>query len=166
MINRNYIASPKTWHSVSIVAIIYIRTESGKSMSIQVPNVMKQAIFLYSEVPNNCTAYFITYRKIASSSMSWLVAHIQIFRRLMKGKFDAYVLWPLTKKFQNWIVNWSTARNFTVSGIWRWEKNESTLWDLETFLLFFLTKYTDKGQLIWKWPFGVFKSTIKPTKFF
>ena len=61
MINRNYIASPKTWHSVSIVAIIYIRTESGKSMSIQVPNVMKQAIFLYSEVPNNCTAYFITY---------------------------------------------------------------------------------------------------------
>ena len=92
MINRNYIASPKTWHSVSIVAIIYIRTESGKSMSIQVPNVMKQAIFLYSEVPNNCTAYFITYRKIASSSMSWLVAHTQIFRRLMKGKFDAYVL--------------------------------------------------------------------------
>ena len=139
MINRNYIASPKTWHSVSIVAIIYIRTESGKSMSIQVPNVMKQAIFLYSEVPNNCTAYFITYHKIASSSMSWLVAHIQIFSRLMKGKFDAYVLWPLTKKFQNWIVNWSTARNFTVSGIWRWEKNESTLWDLETFLLFFLT---------------------------
>ena len=62
MINRNYIASPKTWHSVSIVAIIYIRTESGKSMSsIQVPNVMKQAIFLYPEVPNNCTAYFITY---------------------------------------------------------------------------------------------------------
>ena len=139
MINRNYIASPKTWHSVSIVAIIYIRTESGKSMSIQVPNVMKQAIFLYSEVPNNCTAYFITYRKIASSSMSWLVAHSQIFSRLMKGKFDAYVLWPLTKKFQNWIVNWSTACNFTVSGIWRWEKNESTLWELETFLLFFLT---------------------------
>jgi hypothetical protein len=61
MINRNYIASPKTWHSVSIVAIIYIRTESGKSMSIQVPNVMKQAIFLYFEVPNNSTAYFITY---------------------------------------------------------------------------------------------------------
>ena len=38
----------------------------------------------------------------------------QIFRRLMKGNFDAYVLWPLTKKFQNWIVDWSTARDFTV----------------------------------------------------
>ena len=32
------------------------------------------------------------YRKVASSSMSWLVAHFQIFRRLMKGKFDACVL--------------------------------------------------------------------------
>ena len=34
----------------------------------------------------------LEYRKVASSSMSRLVAHIQIFRRLMKGKFDAYVL--------------------------------------------------------------------------
>ena len=32
----------------------------------------------------------------------------------MKGKFDAYVLWPLAKKFLNWIVDRSTARNFTV----------------------------------------------------
>jgi hypothetical protein len=32
----------------------------------------------------------------------------------MKGKFDAYVLWPLAKKFQNWIVHRSTARDFTV----------------------------------------------------
>ena len=55
-----------------------------------------------------------TYRKVASSSMSRLVAHFQISRRLMKGKFDAYVLWPLAKKFQNWIVDRSTARDFTV----------------------------------------------------
>ena len=32
----------------------------------------------------------------------------------MKGKFDAYVLWPLVKKIQNWIVDRSTARDFTV----------------------------------------------------
>ena len=31
-------------------------------------------------------------RKVASSSMSQLVAHFHIFRRLMKGKFDVYVL--------------------------------------------------------------------------
>ena len=32
----------------------------------------------------------------------------------MKGKFDAYVLWPLDKRVQNWIVAQSTARNFMV----------------------------------------------------
>ena len=32
----------------------------------------------------------------------------------MKGKFDAYVLCPLTQSVQNWIVDWSTARDFTV----------------------------------------------------
>ena len=32
----------------------------------------------------------------------------------MKGKSDAYVLWPLAKKFQNWIVDRSTTRDFTV----------------------------------------------------
>ena len=32
----------------------------------------------------------------------------------MNGKFDAYVVWPLAKKFQNWIVDWSTARNYMV----------------------------------------------------
>ena len=41
------------------------------------------------------------YRKVASSSISRLVAHLMIFRRLLKGKFDAYVVWPLAKKFQN-----------------------------------------------------------------
>ena len=34
----------------------------------------------------------IRYRKVANSSLSQLVAHFQIFRRLVKGKFDAYVL--------------------------------------------------------------------------
>ena len=58
------------------------------------------------------------YRKVASSSLSWLVAHFQIFISLMKGKFDAYVLWPLVKKFQNWIVDQSTACEFTVFDIW------------------------------------------------
>ena len=54
------------------------------------------------------------YRKVTSSSVSWLVAHQSIFRMFMKGKFDAYVLWPLAKRVQNWIVDWSTAHDFTV----------------------------------------------------
>ena len=32
------------------------------------------------------------YRKVASSSLSRLVAHFLIFRRLMKGNYDAFVL--------------------------------------------------------------------------
>ena len=32
----------------------------------------------------------------------------------MKVKFDAYVLWPLAEKFQNWLVDRSVTRNFTV----------------------------------------------------
>ena len=57
---------------------------------------------------------YLAYRKVASSSQSRLVAPFQIFRRLMKVKFDAYVLSPLAKKSQNWIVDRSTARDFTV----------------------------------------------------
>ena len=36
----------------------------------------------------------VEYPKVPSSSLSWLVAWI--FRMFMKGKFDAYVLWPLS----------------------------------------------------------------------
>ena len=35
------------------------------------------------------------YRKVASSRLSQLVAHVRIFRLFMKGKFDAYILCPL-----------------------------------------------------------------------
>ena len=64
-----------------------------------------------------CVIYHIATTKdqmVASSSLSQLVAHVWIFRLFMKGKFDAYVLWPLTKRVQNWIVDRSTAHNFTV----------------------------------------------------
>jgi hypothetical protein len=54
------------------------------------------------------------YRKVASRSTSWLVAHPRIFRLFMKEKFDAYVLQPFNERVQNWIVaQQSTAgRNF------------------------------------------------------
>ena len=59
-------------------------------------------------------AQSISYRKVASSRLSWLVVHFHIFRLFMKGNFDAYVLWPLDKMVQNWIVDRSTAGDFTV----------------------------------------------------
>ena len=35
----------------------------------------------------------------------------------MKGKFDANVVWPLEKNVRNWIVDRSTARDFTVHDV-------------------------------------------------
>ena len=43
------------------------------------------------------------YRKVASNWLSRFVAHPRIFRLFMKRNFDAYILWPLDKKAQNWI---------------------------------------------------------------
>ena len=48
------------------------------------------------------STYKHTYRKVASSRLSWLVAHLRLFRLFMKRKFDAYLLWPLA----NWVWNW------------------------------------------------------------
>ena len=66
-------------------------------------------------VSNNFGELFrCTYRKVASSRLSRLVAHLRIFRLFMKGKIDDYVLWLLAKRVQNWIVDRSSARDFTV----------------------------------------------------
>ena len=77
-------------------------------MSIQVPNVMKQAIFLYSEVPNNFTAYFFTY--------------VGFFGRNLCPRQFVNILWD--------------GRVNTIDFVhlfWRWDKNESTFWDLDAF---------------------------------
>ena len=42
--------------------------------------------------PITLSVVCIKYCKDASSRPSWVVAHPMVFRRLMKGKFDAYVL--------------------------------------------------------------------------
>ena len=62
----------------------------------------------------NSAKYIFEYRKVASSRLSRSVAHFHIFRLFIKEKFDAYVLWPLAQRVQNWIVDRSTACNFTV----------------------------------------------------
>ena len=49
------------------------------------------------------------YPEVASSRLYWSVVNPRIFRMLMKGNFDAYVLWPLDKMVQNWRVDRSTA---------------------------------------------------------
>ena len=67
----------------------------------------------------SCSPTYVNfiYGKVASSRLSLLVAHLKIFGLFIQGKFDAYVLWPLAKQVQNWIVDQSTAPDFTVYGM-------------------------------------------------
>ena len=53
----------------------------GRTIS-QEPNELKYSAWSQPKV-------LITYRKVASSRLSWLLAHIHSFRLFMKGKFDA-----------------------------------------------------------------------------
>ena len=54
----------------------------------------------------------IIYRKVASSNTSRLEPHPGFYRLLMKGIFDAYVLWSFDKKmFFELVIN---IRDFTV----------------------------------------------------
>ena len=55
------------------------------------------------------------YRKVANSSLSRLVARFQISRRLMKGKFDAYVLRNLAKIFRN--LNYESTPDIYTLGL-------------------------------------------------
>ena len=80
---------------------------------------------------------YFKYRKVASSRLSW--SHLRIFRLFMKGKFDANVLWPLAKRVQNWIVNRSTARNFTLSIGSFWVAVPCNLWPFGHNLLFWIS---------------------------
>ena len=75
-------------------------------------------LFFHRYLPHKLSLHVVhkfAYCKVASSRLSRLVAHFHIFRLFMKGNFDAYVLWPLDKMVQNWIVYRSTARDFTVT---------------------------------------------------
>ena len=79
---------------------------------------------------------------VASSRLSWLVAHIHIFRLYMKGNFDVYVLWPLEKMVQNWIVDWSTSRNF-----FHKFQNEACDCEVQTFRVRIFTSMPCSNQL-------------------
>ena len=63
-----------------------------------------QHFFLRTSKIFSSTPATFMHRKVESSSMSWLVARLRIFRLFMKGKFDAYIMWPLDKKIQNFLL--------------------------------------------------------------
>ena len=56
-----------------------------------------------------------TYRIVASRSTSRLVTCLGLYRLLMKGIFDPYVLWPFGKKLIFWLLTRVSTHDFTVS---------------------------------------------------
>ena len=57
----------------------------------------------------------LTYHKVSSSNTSRLEPHPGFDRLLMKGIFDAYVLWPFDKRYVlNYLVTHFNTWNFTV----------------------------------------------------
>ena len=87
---------------------------SGSSQTIGAKTFMESDFFPITY--GNATTK-TDYHKVTSSRPSWIVAHPSIFRLFTKGKFDAYVLWPLVKRVQNSIVDSTVllACDFTVS---------------------------------------------------
>ena len=71
--------------------IIAKNEKASLASSIRNP---KFKIHITQLFPTHATIKVIVhrYRKVASSRLPRLVAHLRIFRLLMKGKFDAYVL--------------------------------------------------------------------------
>ena len=62
-----------------------------------------------------CTCWFhMSYRKVASSNMSRLEAHVGFFRLLMKGIFNPYVQWSFDKKLIFWLATSVRTRDYTV----------------------------------------------------
>ena len=60
----------------------------------------------------------LIYHKVVSSNTSHLEAHAGIYGLLMKGIFDAYVLWPFGKKLIFELVMRVNTRDFTVDKFW------------------------------------------------
>ena len=56
----------------------------------------------------------IMYRIVASTSPSCIEAHADLFRSLIKGIFNPYVLRPFDKKLIFWLVTHVSTRDFTV----------------------------------------------------
>ena len=77
---------------------------------------MKQNSFYNPNIISNrnCSVGFFWCTIKSWAILSRSVAHLRIFRLFMREKFDAYVWWPLAKRIQNWIVDWSTPREFMV----------------------------------------------------
>ena len=91
----------------------------------------------------------VTYRKVTSSSLSWLVVYLWVFRLFMKGKFDAYVLWPLAKiETDQKVYQWSNCPFAKMIPSWENHFGKITVLSLTYFLIYSLFSYLAQSQIL------------------
>ena len=106
-------------------------------------------LIVFWENQDNANHILSKYRKVTSSRLSRSVAHPSIFRLFMKGRFDAYVLRPLAHRVWNWIVDRSTARDFTVCCSSRQKssrKNSEVCRDFKRHIIVIGLKLSDQSE--------------------
>ena len=66
---------------------------------------------IFFKQQNFSSSFLVTVKSQAVDCLDYIFTFSDYL--FMKGNFDAYVLWTLDKMVQNWIVDPSTARDFT-----------------------------------------------------
>ena len=92
--------------------LVFAWLESGQEF---LPDTFQH---IFNPSPKICVmrrpSVLFTYRKVASSNTSCLEAHLGFFWLLMKGIFDAYVLWPFGNNIISELVKRVNTRVSTV----------------------------------------------------
>ena len=133
-------------------ALIYCLCHKMQSLiPMSIYNILSCTLLILQTLPNSfglfirmisyfqilhmcCNYYSLTvshlwykYRIVASSIPSRIEAHADLFRLLMKGIFDPYVLWPFDKKSIFLLVKRVSTRDFTVC-IGKMDEVDLTTW--------------------------------------
>ena len=100
---------------LSVLSDFLSREILTKNLTIVKTWVNNETLSLIDRILPNCQFVIFVYCKFTNTvRLGAVVVHSKIFKLFMKGKLDTYVLWPLAKIIQNWIVDQPTACNFTV----------------------------------------------------
>ena len=89
--------------------------ENQKNWKIST-NVISHNLVTFKKILEISNFYgLLEYCIVASASLFRFEAHTGLFRLLMKGIFDPYVLWPFDKKLIFYLVTRISTRRFTVN---------------------------------------------------
>ena len=112
----------QTWDHLQVTIGFYSTVACRLGITYILQNIILK--WRYKKDEHIIIFWCLVYRKVAYPS---------IFRLFMKGKFDAYVLWPLAQRVQNWIVDRSKVDIF---------------FECNTLILFLPDKLVKKSELV------------------